>query len=326
MSIDDGVEIVPLGEEHLESAAALAGSRYERLCEQVPCLPPRYAEVSTLQPLLRDVVGAGPGVAAMHGGRVVGFLSAWLIPSFRGKRSVFSPEWANAADLGNSRRIYEEMYAHLAALWVADGYSTHLISMLANDHNGIDGWHWLGFGMIAADAVRDLRPVQGCDADVGTRRARLEDLEQVMALEEALWQHEAASPTFLVDARKRDRSYYEEWLRNPEKAIWLVDHGIEPVAYIKLGPASDDASTIIRDEKTASITGAFTREKARGRGIATALLARSLEWARAAGYERCAVDFEPMNLLATRFWLRHFEPVCYTLVRYVDDPLASRMQ
>lgn len=317
------LEVVPLGEEHLKDAAALASSRYNGLREQVSSLPPRYGEVSTLLPLLRDIAGAGPGVAAIRRGRLVGFLTGWLIPSFRGKRSVFSPEWANAADLENSRRIYEEMYAHLSASWVADGYFTHLISMLVNDRDGIDGWHWLGFGMIAADAVRDLQPAQGCDADVAIRRACLEDLEQVMTLDEALWQHLAASPTFLADAEERaeerDRSYYEEWLQNPEKALWLAYHGTEAVAYIGLGPASDDASTIIYDEKTASIDGVFTREKVRGSGIATALLNRALEWARAAGYERCAVDFEPMNPLATRFWLRHFQPVCYTLIRHVDE-------
>jgi GNAT superfamily N-acetyltransferase len=101
--------------------------------------------------------------------------------------------------------------------------------------------------------------------------------------------------------------------------VWLADHQGEAVAYMRLGPASEDACTIIRDDKTCSITGAFTSEKARGRGIATALLDRSLRWARAQAYERCAVDFEPMNPLATRFWLRHFEPVCYTLVRHVDE-------
>lgn len=227
---------------------------------------------------------------------------------------MFSPEWANAADLENSRRIYEEMYAHLSASWVADGCFTHLVSMLANDHDGINGWHWLSFGMIAADAVRDLQPVQGCDADVDVRRACLEDVEQVMTLDEALWQHMAAPSIFLADAEERaterDRSYYEEWLQNPEKALWLAYHGTDAVAYMGLGPASDDASYIICDEKTTSIFGAFTREKARCSGIAMALLDRSLEWARAQGYERCAVDFEPMNPLATRFWLRHFEPVC----------------
>ena len=311
-----------MGKEHLENAAALASSRYNGLREQVSSLPPRYGEVSTLLPLLRDIAGAGPGVAAIRRGRLVGFLTGWLIPSFRGKRSVFSPEWANAADLENSRRIYEEMYAHLSASWAADGYFTHLIGMLVNDRDGIDGWHWLGFGMIAADAVRDLQPSQGCDADVDIRCVCLQDLEQVMMLGEALQRHLAASPTFLADTEERDRGYYEEWLQDPDKAIWLAYHGTEAVAYIRLGPASEDASTIIYDEKTTSILGAFTRKKARGRGIATALLNRSLEWARAAGYERCAVDFEPMNPLATRFWLRHFELVCYTLIRHVDERAA----
>ena len=88
---------------------------------------------------------------------------------------------------------------------------------------------------------------------------------------------------------------------------------------MKQGPANVDACTIIHDEKTTSIVGAFTTESVRGGGIATALLNRSLEWARSDGYERCAVDFEPMNPLATRFWLRHFQPVCYTLIRHVDE-------
>jgi GNAT superfamily N-acetyltransferase len=60
----------------------------------------------------------------------------------------------------------------------------------------------------------------------------------------------------------------------------------------------------------------------RGQGIAAALLNRSLEWARAGGFQRCAVDFEPMNILAARFWTRHFAPVCYAFVRQVDERIA----
>jgi GNAT superfamily N-acetyltransferase len=316
------MKVVPLSEEHLQDAAALVSRRYQGLREQVPSLPPRYAEVRTLLPMLRDIAGAGPGVAAIHGGRLAGFLSSWLIPSFRGKRSAFSPEWANGADLENSPRIYEAMYTHVSASWVADGYTTHLIGLLANDRDGLAGWHWLGFGMLAADAVRDLQPAPGPDTNVEIRRAGLRDLEQVQALHEALAQYMAAPPIFLVRAHERDRSYYEEWLQNPDRAIWLAFQDGDAVAYIRQGPASEDASTIIYDDKTTSITGAFTRERARGGGIATALLNRSLVWARAKGYERCAVDFEPMNPLATRFWLRHFQPVSYAVVRHIDERAA----
>jgi GNAT superfamily N-acetyltransferase len=79
---------------------------------------------------------------------------------------------------------------------------------------------------------------------------------------------------------------------------------------------------LIEDEKTTSIVSAFTREEARGGGIATALLNRALDWGREQGYARCAVDWEPMNVLASRFWLRYFQPVSYALERYIDERLA----
>ena len=73
---------------------------------------------------------------------------------------------------------------------------------------------------------------------------------------------------------------------------------------------------------TASILGAFTEPRVRGTGIGTALLDRALAWARASGHKRCAVDFEPQNISGTRFLLSHFQPVCYSLVRRVDERTA----
>jgi GNAT superfamily N-acetyltransferase len=86
---------------------------------------------------------------------------------------------------------------------------------------------------------------------------------------------------------------------------------------LHIGPASDDASTIIRDPATASITGAYVLPDERGPGLMTALLDRALAWACAEGYARCAVDFEPMNPPARRFWLRHFAPVSNAVRRDV---------
>jgi len=97
----------------------------------------------------------------------------------------------------------------------------------------------------------------------------------------------------------------------------------EPVALMRLGPADDDVCTIIVDEKTTSIYAAFAKEEIRRNGIATALLDRALKFAKASGYERCAVSFEPMNLLGTRLWLRYFKPVCFSVVRYIDDRVVQ---
>ena len=54
------------------------------------------------------------------------------------------------------------------------------------------------------------------------------------------------------------------------------------------------------------------------------MLSHSIQWAAAQGYVRCAVDFEPQNLTAMRFWLKYFDPVCYTLVRHVQIPAFRR--
>jgi len=316
------LEVVPLQEKHLKDAAALVCARYATLRDLVPALPSRYEDPNAILLLLRDLAGRAPGVAALRGGRLAGFLLGFVIPAFRGKRSVFSPEWANAADLNDSRRIYQDMYTHLSPRWAANGCFTHLIGALAHDRGGIDGWQWLGFGLAAADAVRDLGPAKGPIADVDIRRGCIEDVEQSVALEEALQRHLAGAPTFLAYADKSDREFHERWLADPANALWLAYHGAEVVACMGLGPASLNACTIIRDEKTTSIIRAFTKESVRGRGIAAALLNRSLDWAHSEGYERCAVDFEPMNVLATRFWMRHFEPVCFALVRHVDHRVA----
>jgi len=313
-------EVVELGENHLEDAAALVRGHYEAFREQLPLLPSRYAEPGSFLPLLHSMRGAGPGVAAIHDGHLVGFLSGWLLPSFRGRPAAFSPEWAHAARGDHRRRIDEAMYTRLARTWVERGYRTHLVSTLADGDAGRDVWHWLGFGMIAVDAVRSLEPIQGPVGAVSIRRAGSADIEEAVALSAALQRHMAAAPIFLGHTPPGDREHFQEWVANPANALWLAYEGTQAVAFLQQGPANEDACTILCDEATSSIFQAFTQEGMRGRGISSALVNRALEWARGAGYERCAVDFEPMNPWATRFWLRYFQPVCYTMVRHIFGP------
>jgi GNAT superfamily N-acetyltransferase len=332
------LKIVPLQNKHLEDAAALVTTRYRALRDRVPSLPSRYEDVGSILPLLRDLAGQAPGVVAMRDGRLAGFLLGIVLPDFRGKRSVYSPEWANAVDGEDGGETYREMYAHLSACWVADGCFLHVITLLAHDREAIDAWYWLGFGLTTVDAIRDLTPVQGSTADVVIRRAGLEDIAQAMALSQALEQHLVAAPIFVIEEHVPPLSPPtlrpcsgqalggmkggEQWLANSANALWLAYRDGEVVACMGLEPSNPTACYIIRDEKTTSITSAFTRESERNKGIATALLNHSLGWARAAGYERCAVDFESQNIPAVRFWLRHFQPVCYSLIRHVDERVA----
>ena len=317
------IEILPLEERYLEDAAALACARYRALRERLPLMPARFQDPDTILPPLRDLAGQAPGVVAVRGGRLAGFLIAYQFPDFRGKQSVYAPEWANGAEMDDSRRIYEALYAGLSAQWVDAGYCTHLLNLLANDAGVIEGWRWLGFGLLAADGVRDLKPVPGHVADMDVHRAGPDDTQQVTDLIEALRRHMAAAPTFLHQEDSVEIEENAEYLSDPAHALWLAYHGTEAVACMGQGPANPKASDLINDAGTTSIISAYTRRSARGSGVATALLNQVLAWARAEGYERCAVDWEPMNVLATRFWTRHFQPVSYAMIRQVDERLAG---
>ena len=317
------MKIIPLREVHLEEAASLVSHRYQRLCERVPRLPTRYSEIDILLPLLKNILASsGTGVAAVRENRMVGFLTSWQMPSFRGKRSVYSPEWANAADLEDSARIYEAMYSQLAAGWVADKYTAHYISLFPNDTDALRALHWLGFGMFAIDALRGLEAIPGDQANIRIQRAEAKDIEQVVELHEDLRQYMKSAPVFFL-SDPHDRSYYQEWLQSPDKVVWLAYWKEEPVAMMRLGPADEDVCTIIVDEKTTSIYSAFTKEETRREGVASALLDRALQSARDSGYVRCAVPFEPMNLLGTRFWLKYFDPVCFSVLRTIDERLVD---
>lgn len=314
------LEIITFRDDHLEDAAELVCSRYQDLRESMPLLPYQYQEPKTILPLLKKIMQTdGPAVAAIQDGQLIGFMAAWYMPDFRGKKSVYSPEWANAARVENSRYIYEEMYRQIAADWVGEKYVAHYISIFAHDAEAVRACQWLGFGMLGIDALRGVHPIRETSDQVAIHRAGIQDIDKVYSMHTGLLQYMKGSPAFFV-AHELSKDFFESWVNDPDKVIWLAHMDNQPVAFLRMGPANDDVSTIICDEKTTSIYGAYTQENMRGKDVMTSLLAHALESARRSGYKRCAVDFETMNLLGTRFWLgRGFSPVTHSLLRSIDE-------
>lgn len=305
-----------------------------RLRQQVACLPPEYEEPAVILPLLQELASRVPGVAALDGGRLVGFLCAMTLPTIKGKRGVFSPEWANAAAESDPRlhagRIYQELYAALAPHWLAGGCYVHAIRVLAHDAVGRSGLYDLGFGLNNVDAIRDLTPVVGPQAEataslppgVIVRRATADDIDAVAALGEALQRHLAAPPIYLPLIVPETRADHLAWLAGQGNKQWLALRGDTPIAELRCEPTNYTAVAIAADPHTAFITSAYTVPAARSEGVAAALLNCLLAELRAEGRRRCATDFESANLPGARFWLRHFKPTGYTVVRYVDERIG----
>ncbi|HSJ57857.1 MAG TPA: hypothetical protein VLC95_11790, partial [Anaerolineae bacterium] len=241
------IDIVPLTEAHIPAAAALVAARYRDLRRHVPLLPASYADPDVMASLLGGLVPRVPGAAAMRDGALAGFLAGYLIPHFRARPGVFCPEWANAVEPEGGRRIYEELYTWLAERWIADGYIQHALALFAHDRPAIEAWHWLGFGLAAADGVRSLDPVPVDAPGVTVRRATLNDVNTVAGLLVGLRHHLASSPTFLVQDKEDPRVQSEAWLADAKIALWLAQSATDSAGFLVCGPATDNASTVIVD-------------------------------------------------------------------------------
>ena len=316
------LEIVPFQEKFLDAATALVTARYRALRQELPLAPSRYEDDAVIRPLLAKLTATAPSVMALRAGKLVGFLAAWMIPSWRGQPLAYSPEWANAAELDDARHIYQALYTEIAPFWVRQRTFVHNLTIFAHDRAGIEGWQWLGFGYYVIDALRSLDPASVPQEDIDVRRAGTNEIDVLVDLDEQLWAHLSSSPIFLSDDDHADpRAELEAALTDPKHAFFVAYRDNTPVAFLHVEGDNDGACTIVRDPGTAAITGAYTLPQARGDGIATALLNRGLHWAAQNGFVRCSVDFEAMNVPAARFWLRHFTPLCISLHRHVNEAI-----
>jgi GNAT superfamily N-acetyltransferase len=306
--------ISPFRQRHVAEASALMAGRIAELRDKVPLLPERWTRPDAFVEKLAELVEHHPAAVALIDGAVAGYMAAMRFEWSQG-RWAYSPEWANFAGGPSARAMRHELYAALAGLWMADDRRAHFVGLLPDDEDGREALAWLGFGTTNVDGLRDLAPLAGtAGVALDVVRAGVEDVNAVAVLEKGLHDHLAATPLFLRYPAL-DRAALTARLADERTATLLASDERGPLAYLRIGPHSVDASTIIRDEGTASITGAFTRADRRGEGVARTLLDAALAWARDSGYVRCAVDFESANLLASSFWPQHFTIVGLTVGR-----------
>jgi len=274
-------------------------------------------------------------VVALRAGRVAGYLiGATVLPAPTSHEAqTLRPRSARVRFAGHAVRqdetpaLYRELYAALAPRWLAAGCFTHYVLVPAADEGALEAWHSLGFGLEVARAVRDTGPVAGPAhvSAVEVHRAGPEDLPAAQALAGALARYHAAPPIFLpylAETEAAQRDHQRELLADDRVASWLAHQDGRPVGMqvLQPPPSPPDPAT---PERSVHLHEGFTVAAARGSGVGTALLDRSMAWARAQGYERCTVSWFTANLLAHRFWTGNgFRPLSYRLARTVDDRIA----
>jgi len=244
----------------------------------------------------------GKGFAAIGGGRLVGYL---LSPE--GSARIRLHEHAAR---GDRREVYRRLYA---AHSLGAAAESHQIDMLVSDTVAVQTWFELGFGVDQIKGVRSLDTIDVQRFDI--RRADPTDVEPLIRLMIELNEFHARAPMSNPDALSEEeaRRLVVDDVARDGGAVWVAVDGPWLVGFM----TSHADGTLPR---VATIGAAMVEEARQGQGLGTALLARTVDWARETGYERCAVGWTSQSPTSDRFWRGHgFEPYRYTLRRVIQS-------
>ncbi len=328
------MEVTPFRPEHVPEAAALFVDGFHRQRLLTPALPSVMEQPEIVARMLDRRLGAGhvpdgdtgaatrPGVVALDGGRLVGYLAWMLVDRFRGsdRRGAYVPEWGHASEEHDRERIYRQMYRVAAALWAAAGCGVHAVTLLACDRIAETVWFWNGFGLTVVDAIRPMRPLDAAPASsLRICAAGPDDAAALSDLDAEHWQHYTRSPIFMPVHHARSADENLEFLARPGNSVWLAVDGGALAAFMRFEAGDFDGVTILEAENGVGISGAYVRPAYRGRNVATGVLDAALRHYADREFAFCGVNFESFNPEAASFWMRYFDPVCLSVVRVPES-------
>jgi ribosomal protein S18 acetylase RimI-like enzyme len=325
-------EIVPFDAGLIPQAAVLLAERHRRDRAVLPELPPRFEDPAAARAAIEATWRRthGDGVAALHGGQLLGYLIGDMALDPVWGRSAWVRLAGCALAAGQSAELVRDLYAVLGARWVTFGCFAHFALVPTADPALVHAWFALTFGI---EQVHALLALDGLDLStpapprgVEIRRAGPQDRETLADLSDVIWRHQVQAPVWgihLPEDEAEARAGWADLGDDPTVTVWLALRQGQVVGCQGYFPAEPSDDDLLLPEQCTRLTIAGTRETARGQGIGQALTRHGLAHARDSGYRYCETDWRSTNLLSSRFWPRQgFRPVAYRLVRRIDPRIA----
>jgi len=320
------MKITELRQQHLGEASELFAASYRTEREIVPILDENFGTTAAVLPKLRSCLEKNRGVAVLENSKLIGFMTGFYIDRFLGPhRGAYCPEWAHGSTDENAFEIYRLMYRDLGQRWAEDGCLTHAINFMNHAAEAQNAFAWNGFGGICFDAVRPVEPI-AVELPAGLRisRMREEDIPVWLPMVDAQARHLTGSPSFMPYLEPKKAEDLRAILDEPGNFAWMAWQGDDAVGYMKVAPSEHGAAWMVNGERKFAVNGAYVRPEHRSRGIAGMLLSAVMDWGAEEGFSRCSVDFEATNSEACGFWLKHFQPVCRSMVRRLDERILNK--
>ncbi|MCE5196704.1 MAG: GNAT family N-acetyltransferase [Negativicutes bacterium] len=304
--------------KQIPQAQRLVLAEYRVLQSKLPWLP----EI-TAAPNLDDFAANQLGVAALEGGCLLGFLccSNPFPDAFHttGAKGSFTPLHAHAAIEQDRAGLYDHLYQAAARKWVAAGIVSHAICFYSHDQVSLEQFFWNGFGMRCLDAIKENTAVPDPQPALASYyEVAKTDLTSLLAMQNQLIAHLGNSPCFMKYAAMSEERFL---VANEENYFFAAQTRGKPVAYLRF--SMEGENFISNCGKVINISGAFCLPEFRGSGIIDQLLDFSANFWYRRGYRLLGVDCESINPTARRYWLKHFTPYTYSLVRRIDEKAAG---
>jgi GNAT superfamily N-acetyltransferase len=312
------MKVTRLRKEFIPAAAALFTRNFTRQRLAVPELPGLMEDRGHIESMLEECFEPAAGLAAVEDGRLVGYLAWFLVDRFRGteRRGAYVPEWGHACLEEDRAGVYRALYRAAGEVWQRAGCGVHAVTVLAHDARAEQAWYWNGFGLVVVDAIRSIQPLQSAGAaDVCIRRAGPEDAALLADLDAEHCRHYSRSPVFMPPRAGLQPAEQIELLARSRNGVWLALDGDTPAGFLRIQGYDFDTAAILESEEGVTITGAYVRPAYRRRRLALALLDCAMRDLQARGFHYCAVNFESFNPEAAAFWMKYFQPVCFSLLR-----------
>ena len=329
--------VVALTEEEIPAAGVLLAARHARERTRVPLLPAAYEDPARASHVVRQTLEIGDGVAAIDThGELVGYLASFesvpdpssplarYLPARSATHLVTGHAVADCADPGPT---YALLFTELAARALDSGIIDHIVHVPIGDPAVEAAWVALGFGRLAAVAVRDLTPLEHpIGTDVQIRVATPDELEVVDRLvdEEAVFH--AGSPVFRPyrrgDTVDAVQAQLAEELARDDHAFLIARRNGEDIGVLSVGPGV--GSPLYVPDRGVYIAATAVLPQARGSGAGTALVEAALEWARDHGHRGACLHFSTANRTSTAFWTGvGFIPAMVHLRRRLDERILD---
>jgi hypothetical protein len=318
------ISVRPFEEKHLLEASRMFAAKYRALQPENGLLPVAFQDEALIQSRLERTIREHPGAVAIERKRVVGYLTGFSgIPALKGGSSgVYVPVWGHCVDNSmDIEAVYAALYSEMSAEWVRGQSYTHLLTYFVPEGTLEKLLFGLGFGLLVIDGIRALSALKVTKPDnIEFQEAQERDLTGLMRMDQQLADHLRGAPIFLNTSVGQDN---HEQIRakflSEGKKTFVAKKDEEVIACIRgelnKGPGCD----LFDVEGSLGIDFAYTNTAVRQKGMATRLLNELMMWGSEQGMTRCVVDFEAANLVAKGFWLKHFRPICHSVIRRLDE-------